>query len=171
MHRFHFLMRDLLAEVAPGRLDEHEALARMARVIQQGLACTRVSFWRVDGDPGARVMTREVGYDGSRDEVTRHPVHLDETNGIFFDTLYRTGCYVCPDVAADPGLSIIAQRFLKPTNAQALLVAAYGANARPRGMISCVQDRPRRWTAADVTALRRCANEFTFRQMRNADEG
>jgi len=161
MHNFHHLMRDLSHEVDRGRLSEQDAVVQVARTIQQALDCLRVNFWNVSGERGARVMRRTGGYDGRAQAVLREPLELLETTGAFFDELLRAGCYVCPDTSADANLAAIFQTYLRPTFGVTMIVAAFHIDERVWGLISCVHDQPRRWTAAEITALRKCASELS----------
>ena len=165
-HNFHHLMRDHSLAVDQGRMTELEAATQVARAIQQALACARVNFWNVSGAVGARVMSRVTGYDGRAQRVLSEPLDLRETTGEFFGVLRDKGCYVCPDTASDPYLSEIFRTYLRPTQAQTMIVAAFHVDERVWGMISCVHDAPRRWTAAEVTALRKCASELSHRRAR-----
>jgi GAF domain-containing protein len=162
---FHHLMRDHSLAVDMGRLSETEAQTAVARAIQQTLACARVNFWNVSGPLGRRVMRRVTGYDGRADRVLSDPLELQETTGEFFDKLRETGCYVCPDTASDPLLREIFRTYLQPTQGVTMIVASFHVDERVWGLISCVHDGPRRWTAAEITALRKCASELSRRRL------
>jgi len=159
-------MRDLSLDVDLGRMTEVDAATQVARAIQQALACARVNFWNVAGATGQRVMSRVTGYDGRANRVLAEPLDLRETTGAFFRQLYDTGCYVCADTATDPNLREIFQTYLQPTAGVTMIVAAFHLNECVWGMISCVHDAPRRWTAAEITALRKCASELSHRRAR-----
>jgi GAF domain-containing protein len=163
-HNFHHLMRDLSLHVDLGRMTETEAATQVARSIQQALGCARVNFWNVSGEIGQRVMSRVTGYDGRANRVLAEPLDLQETTGAFFKQLYDTGCYVCADTSNDPNLRDIFRTYLQPTAGMTMIVAAFHVDARVWGLISCVHDAPRRWTAAEITALRKCASELSRRR-------
>ncbi len=166
MNNIHHLMRDWMHEVDAGRLSETDAIGRVARFIQTQLACTRVNFWSLHGAPGGRSMRRVIGYDSASDRVLTEPIELQETNGAFFDALLRDGCYMCADTAADANLALIFPTYLKPTNAGAMLVAAFGINGRTLGFIACVHSSPRKWLPAEITAVRKCAAEVSIHRAR-----
>ncbi len=157
-------MRDHSLAVDVGRMTELQAATEVARAIQRALGCARVNFWNVAGEVGGRVMSRITGYDGRADRVLSEPLELNETTGEFFRTLYGAGCYVCADTSTDPNLRDIFRTYLQPTQAMTMIVAAFHVNDRVWGMISCVHDAPRRWTAAEITALRKCASELSRRR-------
>jgi len=159
-------MRDHSLAVDLGRMTELEAATEVARAIQRALECARVNFWNVSGAVGRRAMSRVTGYDGRAQRVLSEPLDLQETTGGFFKTLYDTGCYVCPDTSVDANLREIFPIYLKPTQATTMIVAAFHLDERVWGMISCVHDAPRRWTAAEITALRKCASELSHRRAR-----
>ena len=163
-HNFHHLMRDHSLAVDMGRMTELEAATEVARAIQHALGCARVNFWNVSGEIGRRVMSRVTGYDGRTNRVLSEPLDLHETTGEFFKALYDTGCYVCPDTSADPFLREIFRTYLQPTQGLTMIVAAFHVNESVWGLISCVHDTPRRWTAAEITALRKCASELSRRR-------
>jgi hypothetical protein len=163
-HNFHHLMRDLSLAVDLGRMSETEAAAQVARKIQHELACARVNFWNVSGDIGRRVMRRIAGYDGRANRVLSEPLDLHETTGAFFKTLFDAGCYVCADTSQDPNLREIFRTYLQPTAGLTMIVAAFYVDDSMWGMISCVHDVPRRWSAAEITALRKCASELSRRR-------
>lgn len=166
MNNIHHLMRDWMHEVDAGRLSEIDAIGRVARFIQAQLRCARVNFWSLHGAPGSRTMRRVVGYDGPTDQVVTTAIELQETSGAFFEALLRDGCYMCADTAADPNLALVFPTYLKPTNAGAMLVVAFGANGRALGLISCVHASPRKWRPAEITALRKCAAEVSIHRAR-----
>ena len=162
-------MRDHSLAVDLGRLTEIEAATAVARAIQQSLACARVNFWNVSGPLGRRVMRRVTGYDGRADRVLSDPLELQETTGEFFNRLRETGCHVCPDTATDPLLREIFRTYLQPTQGVTMIVASFHVDEQVWGLISCVHDGPRRWTAAEVTALRKCASELSRRRLQLAE--
>ena len=122
---FHHLMRDHSLAVDLGRMTEADAAIAVARAIQQTLACARVNFWNVSGPVGQRQMRRVTGYDGRAGRVLSEPLELQETTGEFFQRLYDTGCYVCPDTARDPLLREIFRTYLQPTHGLTMIVAAF----------------------------------------------
>ena len=166
---FHHLMRDHSLAVDLGRLSETEAATAVARAIQQTLGCARVNFWNVSGQVGHRAMRRITGYDGRAERVLSEPLVLQETTGEFFQRLFDNGCYVCPDTATDPILREIFRTYLQPTRGVTMIVAAFYLDEKTWGMISCVHDGPRRWTAAEITALRKCASELSRRRAQVQD--
>ena len=157
-------MRDLSLAVDQGRVTEIEAATQVARTIARALACARVNFWNVAGDVGQRVMSRVTGYDGRADRVLSEPLDLHETTGEFFQALFDNGCYVCADTSQDPNLREIFRTYLQPTMGLTMIVAAFHVDENVWGMISCVHDAPRRWSAAEITALRKCASELSRRR-------
>lgn len=161
---FHHLMRDHSLAVDLGRMTETDAATAVARAIQQTLDCARVNFWNVSGPVGQRRMRRVTGYDGRAGRVLSEPLELQETTGEFFQRLYDTGCYVCPDTASDPLLREIFRTYLQPTQGLTMIVAAFYLDERVWGMISCVHDAARSWTSAEITALRKCASELSRRR-------
>ncbi len=158
-------MRDHSLAVDMGRMTESDAATAVARAIQQTLACARVNFWNVSGPLGTRVMRRVAGYDGRADRVLSDALELQETTGEFFDRLRETGCYVCPDTASDPLLREIFRTYLRPTQGVTMIVASFHVDEHVWGLISCVHDSPRRWTAPEITALRKCASELSRRRL------
>jgi GAF domain-containing protein len=165
---FHHLMRDHSLAVELGRMTETEAAAAVARAMQQSLACARVTFWNVSGPLGRRVMRRVAGCDGRADRALAEPLELRETTGEFFNKLRETGFHVCPDSAGDPLLRDIFRTHLQPTQGVTMIVASFHVDEQVWGLISCVHDSPRRWTAAEITALRKCASELSRRRLQLA---
>lgn len=162
---FHHLMRDLTLAVDLGQMTEIDAVTAVARDIQQKLACARVNFWNVSGSVGQRQMRRVTGYDGRVGRVLSEPLVLQETTGEFFRRLYEGGCYVCPDTSSDPLLAEIFRTYLQPTQALTMIVAAFYIDQRVWGIISCVDDVARRWTASEISALGKCAAELSRRRV------
>ena len=165
-HNFHFLMRDLTHEVDAGRLTEAEAAVKVSEYIQKTLKCATVSVWGVYGVVGERVMRRVAGYDGIRGVAVTAPVEAPEAGGAYFGTLVRAGCYVCPDTFADPNLAGVVETMLVPFNIRSLLSTSWGSNGEIWGIISCTDTTVRKWTPAEVTALRKCASEISMRRAR-----
>ena len=166
---FHHLMRDHSLAVDLGRMTETDAATAVARAIQQALGCARVNFWNVSGPAGQRAMRRITGYDGRAARVLAEALELRETTGEFFQRLHDSGCYVCPDTATDPILREIFRTYLQPTRGVTMIVAAFYLDEKTWGMISCVHDAPRRWTAEEITALRKCASELSRRRAQVLD--
>ncbi len=164
-------MRDLSLDVDLGRTTELEAATQVARAIARALGCARVNFWNVSGAAGQRVMRRLTGYDHRADRVLSEPLALHETTGAFFRQLRESGCYICPDTSKDPNLREVFHAYLQPTAGLTMIVASFHVDERTWGLISCVNDAPRRWTAAEVTALRKCASELSHRRARLRGEG
>jgi len=166
---FHHLMRDHSLAVELGRMTEAGAATAVARAMQQSLACARVTFWNVSGALGRRVMRRVAGYDGRAERALSEPLELQETTGEFFNKLRETGFHVCTDTATDPLLRDIFRTHLQPTQGATMIVASFHVDEQVWGLISCVHDSPRRWTAAEITALRKCASELSRRRLQLAD--
>lgn len=162
---FHHLMRDLTLAVDLGQMTEIDATTAVARDIQQKLACARVNFWNVSGPIGQRQMRRVTGYDGRAGRVLSEPLVLQETTGEFFRILFESGFYICSDASTDPLLNEIFRTYLQPTQAMTMIVAAFYIDQRAWGIISCVDDVARRWTAREISALRKCAAELSRRRV------
>lgn len=159
---FHFLMRDLAHELEAGRTTELDAAGRVAQHIQQTLGCMHVTFWSVSGELGQRVMRSVAAYDGARGRIVAGAAAFPESGGGFFGALVRAGCYVCEDAFAAPELQGVRQTMLEPFNIRALLAASYGGHGgEVWGVVTCTSDVIRRWTAPEVSALRKCAAEIS----------
>lgn len=165
----HILMRDLTLEVDARRLTDVEAMVKVAEFIQKTLSCAHVTFWTVSGGHGRRVMHRTAGYDGLLGVPIRTAVELHESGGGYFNALAIAGCYVCGDTLNDPKLATIKDTVLVPYDIQALLSASFGRNGEIWGSICCTDNRPRRWSSSEVTALRRCAAEVSMWRARSRD--
>jgi len=165
----HILMRDLTLEVDAGRLTDVEATIKVAEFIQKALDCAHVTFWSVSGEQGKRVMRRTAGYDGLLGVAVRSPVDLYESGGDYFNTLVTAGCYVCGDTLNDPKLAKVKDSVLVPFGIHALLSASFGRNGEVWGSICCTHNRSRKWSASEVTALRKCAAEVSMWRARSRD--
>jgi hypothetical protein len=163
---FHRLMRDLAHEVDAGRLTAIEAAGKVAEVIQRTLQCRHVTFWRVSGPLGSRVMRSIAAYDGVRRTAVAGAAAFPESGGGFFGALVRQGCYVCPDTFADPALQGVRETMLVPFGIHALLAASYGGNGEVWGVITCTNDTVRHWRPKEIAALRKCAAEVSALMMR-----
>jgi len=165
----HILMRDLALEVDAGRLTNVEATVKVAEFIQKTLSCAHVTFWTVSGEHGKRVMHRTAGYDGLLGVPIRTAVDLYESGGEYFNTLVIAGCYVCGDTFNDPKLAKAKDTVLVPYDIHALLSASFGRNGEIWGSICCTDNQSRRWSASEVTALRKCAAEISMWRARSRD--
>jgi hypothetical protein len=119
-----------------------------------------VTFWSVSGKVGQRIMRSVAAYDGTRSRVVAGAAVFPESGGGFFNTLTRSGCYVCADTFADPHLQAVRDTMLVPFNIHALLAASYGADSEVWGIITCTSNVVRKWQSAEITALRKCAAEI-----------
>ena len=158
LNTVHHTIRDLVREVAAGRLGEPDAMAKAARGIQSTIACTWVSFGLVRGTAGERVLRSLLAYHHSGRLVTA-PNDKREVNGRYFGPLVQRGFFACEDTLADPAFAHLADGFLRPNGVRALMTAAIPAGTAGNAWctLTSASDRPRRWRAEEVTALRRCA--------------
>jgi hypothetical protein len=154
-------MRDLAHELDAERMTELEAAGRVAHHIQKTLACMHVTFWSVSGELGQRVMRSVAAYDGTKGRVVAGAAAFPESGGGFFGALVHEGCFVCEDTFEAPVLQGVRQTMLVPFNIRALLAASYGGNGEVWGVVTCTSDVIRKWKAAEVSALRKCAAEIS----------
>ncbi len=159
--KFHFLLRDLAHEFDAGRITNLEAAGRVAETIQKTLRCVHVTFWSVSGAMGQRTMRSVAAYDGTHRRVVAGRAAFPEAGGGFFGALVHAGCFVCEDTFAHPALQGVRQTMLEPFRIHALLAASYGGQGGVWGLVTCTHDATRRWTAAEVSALRKCAAEIS----------
>lgn len=158
---FHHLLRDLAHEVDAGRLTDIEAAGRVAEAIQKTLQCRHVTFWSVSGEVGARRMRSIAAYDGVTNRQVAGKAEFPEAGGGFFGRVLEDGFYLCGDSFADPALAGVRDTMLVPFGIRALLAASYGDSGRVWGLITCTNDTVRRWTSAEISALRKCAAEIS----------
>ena len=166
MHGFHRFMRDMTHEADAGRLSKQEAATRVARYMQGVLQCAHVTFWHVTGDAGSRTMRQVVAYDGLKGQAAHPDLEFPEAGGQYFNTLLQTGCFVCDDTFADPRLAPVRDSMLVRYNIHALLSAAFSTQGQTWGILTCTDNVPRKWTAAEVTAMRQCAAELLVQRLR-----
>jgi GAF domain-containing protein len=169
MHDFHRFMRDMTHEADAGRLSKREAATRVAQYMQGVLHCAHVTFWYVSGEVGRRTMRQVVAYDGLRGKAAHPDLEFPEAGGHYFNTLLQTGCFVCGDTFADPRLAPVRDTMLVPYNIHALLSAAFNTNGRTWGILTCTDNVVRKWTAAEITALRQCAAELSIQRLRRQE--
>jgi GAF domain-containing protein len=165
-HDFHRFMRDMTHEADAGRLSKVEAATRLAKYMQAVLRCAHVTFWYVRGEVGQRVMRQVVAYDGLKGEAAHPNLEFPESGGQYFNTLLQSGCFVCNDAFSDPRLSSVRDTMLVRYNLHALLSASFNTNGQTWGILTCTDIVPRKWTSAEITALRQCAGELSAHRLR-----
>ena len=162
-------MRDMTHEADTGRLGKRDAATRVAEYMQGVLQCAHVTFWYVLGEMGQRTMRQAVAYDGLR-RMAAHPgLEFPEAGGHYFNALLQTGCFVCGDTFADPRLASVRDTMLVPYNIHALMSAAFDTNGLTWGILTCTDNVPRQWTAAEITAVRQCAAELSIQRLRRQE--
>lgn len=168
MKGFSDLLTHLGAALDAGTLTLQGAALSMSEYLQGQMACSRVSVWQFEGEPGQRVMRRLAGYDGvSRTPLTEPAVLREEEFAAYFEALTKKGVYVCPDTLADPHLAAMRESYLVPHDIRASLDATIGANGSTWAVYCCAQrGHPRDWTPQEVRQLRRFTDAISVRRAR-----
>ena len=169
MHDFHRFMRDMTHEADAGRLSKQDAATRVAKYMQGVLRCAHVTFWYVSGEPGQRTMRQVVAYDGLKGVAAHPDLAFPEAGGRYFNTLLQTGCFISGDTFTDPRLEPVRETMLVRFNIHALLSAAFNTNGQTWGILTCTDNVPRKWTVAEISALRQCASELASQRLRRKD--
>ncbi len=156
------------AQLDAGTMTLQGAALGMTEFVQGQMACSRVSVWLLDGEPGRREMRRLAGYDGvARSPLTEPWVLHEEEFAAYFDALTKRGVYACPDTLADPHLAAMRESYLLPHDIRASLDATIGANGVTWGVYCCAQQGgTREWTPQEVRLLRRFADAISVRRAR-----
>ncbi len=157
-HTVQHAIRDLIQEVNSGRRAKSDAIVQAASWIQGALACNWVSFGKISGTAGERVLVRWLAYHRSG-AIVNTPRATPEQNGGYFAPLIDRGFYACQDMQAEPAFHHLVESYLRPNGIRALMSAAIpaGRTGLDWFTLTAVNDRPTRWLATEVTALRRCA--------------
>lgn len=168
MKGFTDLLTHLSAQLDAGTLTLQGAALSMTEYMQGQMACSRVSVWQFEGEPGQRLMRRLGGYDGvSRTPLTEPAVLREEEFAAYFEVLTKKGVYVCPDTLADPHLAAMREHYLLPHDIRASLDATIGANGSTWAVYCCAQQgRTRDWTPQEVRQLRRYTDAISVRRAR-----
>ena len=168
MKGFQELLAHHGAQLDAGTMTLQGAASSMSRYVQGQMACSRVSVWMIDGEPGRREMRRLAGYDGVTGTPLTEPVVLHEKEfAAYFDALTQKGVYVCPDALADPNLAAMRESYLLPHHIGASLDATIGANGTTWAVYCCSQQGSTRdWTPQEVRLLRRFTDAISVRRAR-----
>ena len=148
-------LQEICGAYYAGKIDSREFWSRKCDVVLARLACSRVSLWRFDGEPGAlSLLCFAAKVAGG--EFERHETRLARSGyAAYFDALRRAGIYTSDDTLADPNLEPMRVDYLHPFGIVSMLDAAYMVNGRAYGVVCCEQtDAPRHWRQDEVTALR-----------------
>jgi GAF domain-containing protein len=168
MKGFMELLGHIGAQLDAGAMTLPVAALRMAEYIQGQMACSRVSVWQLEGEPGHRVMRRLAGYDGVTRTPLSEPVLLHEEEfAAYFELLTKKGVYLSPDTLADPHLAAMRESYLLPHDIRASLDATIGANGTTWAVYCCAQQgNTREWTPQEVRLLRRFTDAISVRRAR-----
>lgn len=168
MKAFMDLLAHLGAQLDAETITLQGAALSMAEYVQGQMACSRVSVWTLDGQPGHRTMRRLAGYDGVAGQPLTEPVVMHEEEfAAYFDALTKKGVYVCPDTLADPHLAAMRESYLRPHDIRASLDATIGANGVTWAVYCCAQQgQTRDWTPQEVRQLRRFTDAISVRRAR-----
>jgi len=168
MKGFLELLAHIGAQLDAGTLTLQGAALSMSEYIQGQMACSRVSVWMLEGEPGHRVMRRLAGYDGvTRSPITEPVLLREEEFAAYFEALTKKGVYVCPDTLADAHLGAMRESYLLPHGIRASLDATIGANGVTWAVYCCAQQgSPRDWTPQEVRLLRRFTDAISLRRAR-----
>lgn len=149
------LLQDISGAYYAGKIDAGEFWSRLCDVALTRLACSRVSLWRFDGEPGALAL-RCFAAKHAGDPMLRFDVRLSKSGyEAYYEVLRQGGVYASDDTLADPNLEPMRESYLLEHGIVSMLDAAYMVNGRAYGVICCEQtDRSRHWRRADITALR-----------------
>ena len=161
---------DLLAHVGTqldaGTMTLQGASLRMAEFIQGQMACSRMSVWLLEGEPGHQVMRRIAAFD-SGTAITEPALLQGEEFAAYFEALTSKGVYACPDTLADPRLAAMRESYLVPNDIRASLDVTIGANGTTWAVYCCAQrGATREWTPQEVRLLRRFADTTSVRRAR-----
>lgn len=168
MKGFQELLAHMGAQLDAGTMTLQGAALGMSEYVQGQMACSRVSVWVLEGEPGHRVMRRLAGYDGvTRSPITEPVLLREEEFAAYFEALTQKGVYVCPDTLADPHLAAMRESYLRPHDIRASLDATIGANGTTWAVYCCAQQgSPRDWTPQEVRLLRRFTDAISVRRAR-----
>ena len=168
MKGFQELLSHMSAQLDAGTLTLQGAALGMSEYIAGQMACSRVSVWLLEGEPGHRVMRRLAGHDAVSGTPITEPVLLrEEEFAAYFEALTKKGVYVCPDTLADPHLAAMREAYLQPQDVRASLDATIGANGVTWAVYCCAQQgSPRHWTPQEVRLLRRFTDAISVRRAR-----
>ena len=168
MKGFQELLSHMGAQLDAGTLTLQGAALGMSEYIAGQMACSRVSVWLLEGEPGHRVMRRLAGYDAvHRTPITETALLREEEFAAYFEALTKKGVYLCPDTLADPHLAAMREAYLLPHDIRASLDATIGANGTTWAVYCCAQQgSPRQWTPQEVRLLRRFTDAISVRRAR-----
>jgi len=168
MQEFRNLLRHVAALLDAGTLTFQESTAIVGRHIQGQMACSRLTFWTLEGEAGQRVMTRVGGFDGVTNTPILEPASLTDAEfSDYFDALTRDGLCICDDTMADDRLLAMRESYLMPRDIRASLDAAISVNGRALGVLCCAQQgATRHWLPHEVALLRRFASDISLQRAR-----
>ncbi len=169
MRQFKALLARISADLDCGKLDERGAALAVVRHVQQQFACSRVSFWLLEGEADARVMRRVAAHDAlsSLGAMTEPAVLARDEFASYVDFITRQAVYVCNDAFNDEHLSAMLETYLRPNDIHAALDATISVNGQPWAILCCAQrGATRRWLPQEVTLIKRMASEISMRRAR-----
>lgn len=148
-------MQEILSQFYAGRIDRNAARSGVIDVVQNRLACARVSMWKFDGNEGdLNLLCFAAKTTGGELDVTERRLAQNEYRD-YFNALIERGTFVSADAMNDPALQAMRESYLLAHNVTSLLDAAFMLNGRAYGMVCCEETKTTRaWSAGDVFALR-----------------
>jgi GAF domain-containing protein len=165
-------LKDVLSHasalVDKGAADPTAAAGMVAQHIQGHFAVSRATLWMLQVQDGERVLSRTGGFDGVTKQTLVEPMLLRESDlGSLFDILVSDSVYGCEDTDADPRFDPLRLARVLPDDIRASLTAPVSINGLVVGIVSCTQiNETRRWTQAEMTGLRRVADDIALRYVR-----
>jgi GAF domain-containing protein len=148
-------LQEILSQFYAGRIDRNAARSGVIDVVQNRLACARVSMWKFDGNEGdLNLLCFAAKTTGGELDVTERRLAQNEYRD-YFNALIERGTFVSADAMNDPALQAMRESYLLAHNVTSLLDAAFMLNGRAYGMVCCEETKTTRaWSAGDVFALR-----------------
>lgn len=149
-------------------IDVVEAAQRTAQYVQSNMGCDIVSFWLLQGPPGARSARRMACVDVDHPNAHLVPMELGQAEcADYFELIANGGLFVSADAQHDPHLAAMREAYLVPEGIKATLCVTIAVNGESISVINCAERRSTRvWTAGEVAKMQRLAAQISLRRAR-----
>lgn len=149
-------------------IDVVEAAQRTAQYVQSNMGCDVVSFWLLQGAPGARSARRMACVDVDNPDAHLVPMELGQAEcADYFELIANGGLFVSADAQNDPHLAAMREAYLVPEGIKASLCVTIAVNGESISVINCSQRRSTRaWTAGEIAKMQRLASQIALRRAR-----
>jgi GAF domain-containing protein len=166
MKRFTDLLAHVGTQLDAGTMTLQDAALCMAEFIQGQMACSRMSVWMLEGEPGQQLMRRLAAFD-SGTAITEPALLRGEEFAEYFEALTSKGIYASPDTLADPRLAAMRESYLVPNDIRASLDVTIGVNGTTWAVYCCAQRGATRvWTPQEMRLLKSFADAISVRRAR-----